>query len=298
MLENIYSNASELHCAPHTYKYAEKNSSCFTHSELRLIASEFNKKKHPSIPKIKAKTKKELTEKLIEAYKHICDKHQFCWIRQTLTEPEKIKRLESAFRPKKPESWDRDHNTWLNTYDILNVMQQYDKLYKDFSFLGVYPIDFAEKNSSGYCIGELMCDFDIHKNMLEQKKKRFGIVFNTDKSTGPGQHWISLYCDLNPKRNNYGIYYYDSVANPTPPQVVRFMKKIAEQVNDPKFEVKHNKIQRQFSNYDCGVFSCVILTQCLKDIPFDHICKRMHTDKEINRLRDVLYRPNLRPHTA
>ena len=54
----------------------------------------------------------------------------------------------------------------------------------------------------------------------------------------------------------------------------------------------YNKIQKKFDNYDCGVFSEVFLTQILKDIPFDVICQKMKTDREINALRDVLYTPS------
>lgn len=288
VLKETYKNPTELYCSPKKYNNAEKNSTCYSHSELKMLAGEFNK--HSSDKKIKGKTKKELAAELLKAYKPICDKNQYCWIKQTLTNTNKINKLESNFRIQMPYSWIDDQNTWLNTYDILYVMKQYEELYKDFSFLTVTPIDFAERNSSGQCIGDMLCDFDI-KNLLAQKKTRFGIVFNTDPSTAQGQHWETCYCNLNPKKPNYGIYFYDSVANPCPRQIKTFMKKIVDQVNDPKFESKENKIQKQASDFDCGMFCIVFLTQCLKNIKFDEICKRMHTDKKINELRRVLYRP-------
>ena len=59
-----------------------------------------------------------------------------------------------------------------------------------------------------------------------------------------------------------------------------------------KFAMRYNRIQKQFDNYDCGVFSEVFITQMLKNISFDEICKRMKSDRDINKLRDVLYTPS------
>lgn len=291
-MDKIYTDPSELHCSPASHKYAEKDKTCFSNGELKLLVKEFNKK---SPKKIKATTKKETIKQLLEAYKPICDKHQFCWIRKTLTDGEQINKLEQAFRHKKPESWDSDQNTWLNTYDILYVMKQYELLYKDYVFLGVYPIDFQEHNVYGRCIGDMLCNFNIEEKILNNKKKRFGVVFNTDNSRGSGQHWISLYCNFNKRHKNYGIYFYDSVGNNPPGEVIRFMNQICEQVNKKQFENKSNTIQKQFSNYDCGVYSIIFQTQCLKDVYFDNICERMKKDKEVNQLRNILYRPNILP---
>lgn len=292
-MEEVYHNASELHCSPRrAHAFAEKNSTCFNHKELKLLAGEFNKRR-PRSEHIKGRTKKELVEQLLVAYKHICDKHQFCWIKQTMTDPEKIAKLEKAFRPKKPESWDENHNTWLNTLDIMYVMEQYEGLHKDYAFLGVFPIDFAEHDTFGKCIGDVMCNLDVRKF----DKKRFAIVFNTDPSYKGGQHWICVFCDLRPKSKNYGIYYYDSVANAPPREITEFMARTVDQVGDIKFKAYENKVQRQFSNYDCGVFVQVFITQMLKNIhKFKYVCEHMHKDKEINKIRDVLYRPNLKTH--
>lgn len=321
-LENVYAGPAEIHCSPKAHKFAEKDRTCFSHGELKLLAREFNKKAASGTPKINGRTKKELVGKLLTAYKNICDKHQFCWIKQTLTDSKKVAKLEDAFRPAKPLPWESDRNTWLNTYDILYVMEQYEELYKDYVFLGVYPIDFASKDSFGTCIGSPivlkeekkevksfnMCDFDIKRDILDKNKKRFGIVFNTDPSHRGGAHWYGLYCSLDTRKGNpnFGVYTYDSVANSPQKEVREFMKKIASQVEalkgvrpefaKRKFEAKANETQKQFGNNECGVFSLAYQTQMLKNIAFDTVCKRMKNDAYMNKLRDVFYRPNLKNH--
>ena len=45
-------------------------------------------------------------------------------------------------------------------------------------------------------------------------KEKIGIIFNTDYSTGPGEHWVSFYVDLigRNRKKKPGIYFFDSVA--------------------------------------------------------------------------------------
>ena len=280
--------AEELHCSPVAYKRAETNNTCFNHNELKLLAKEFNKH---SDKKIKLSSSKNLLVKdLEESYKHICDKKQFCWISQHLSNTSKQEKLFTNFRPSKPKSWYSNKNTWLNTYNLLYVMQQYELLYKDFEFMGVHPIDFAEKDTYGNCIGDLLCDIDI-KHFSSNKKTRFAIILNLDTSNGPGTHWCGVYCNMNKKKPNYGIYYYDSVGEPYKDRVKRFFNNIKTQVNDPDFEVRYNNIQAQFGNNECGMFSMVFVTQCLKHVPFNDICKGMKGDAYMNELRNLLYRP-------
>ena len=286
----------DLHCAPIAFQKNGDINTCFNHSELKLLANEFNKhskKSSNNNKKIKvSQTKDGLVENLKTAYREICNENQFCWIEQHLSNSSKKEQLLQKFRPIKPLSWYKNKNTWLNTYDIQYVLEQYQVLHKNFKFLGVQPIDFESKNSSNNCIGDDFCDFTVAK-LKSLKKTQFAAVFNTDPSYKSGQHWISMYCNVNPKKPNYGIYFYDSVANDAPKEIRKFAQRIVKEMNDPKFKYHENRIQRQRSSYDCGVFSIVFITQCLKYIEFNEICERMHYDNYINSLRDVLYRPNL-----
>lgn len=284
-------NHSNLHCSPYSQKFYAKSGSCYSTKELHFIANEYNKLAKTEEDKInvKNKTKKQVHNEISKKFKHLCKK-ELCWANQIKNEKFKEK-VENSFRPLKPKEWYADKQTWLNTYDILYVMEQYHKLYTNFQFMGVYPIDFASNYSNGECIGEKLCNFNIKKT-LPSNKTQFAIVLNLDYHNQPGSHWVSIYCNLDPKKNNFGIYYYDSVANEPPKEALEFMYLVKSQIKKPNFELKYNKIQKQFDNYDCGMFSIIFLTQCLKYISFDYICKNMKTDKEINELRDVIYHPS------
>lgn len=288
------------HCSPVKTVALAKSpfKTCFNLKELKLVAEDYNRSvTDPSKRiRIQGKTKEQLHLEIRKRLESYCDKEQ-CWIEQDFLSGSKKRILDSAFRPKTPKEWYKNRRTWLNTYDILYVMKQYEHLYKDFMFLGVFPIDFSSHYSSGACIGDSACTLDI-SNVLRSGKTRFAMVLNLDKHTQSGSHWVAVYCGLDPKKVNFGIYYYDSVAQGPPKEVQEFIKKIQGQVNNhfakdtaSKFNVQHNKTQKQFKNTECGMFSIVFLTQMLKHIPFDTICSKMRKDDGINSLRDMIYRP-------
>ncbi len=285
----------QLHCSPRNSKYAFENSTCFSKKDLQLIAREYNRH---SANKIKITGKKEhllqnLREKLYDKCKH----NEHCWTTLPFIDNKYRKYLDTVFRPPKPKEWYSDKNTWLNTLDILACMEQYQHLYKDFIFFGVYPIDGLETTNDGICYGDKMCEFSIKS--LKNNINQFALILNTDPHDKNGLHWVSLYCNINTKKNNFGIYFYDSVGTPPPVQVKRFMKKIKSQIDSlytheisKNFSSRYNKTTVQFKGSECGIFSQVFITQMVKYIPFDLLCENMKNDDDINKLRDVLYRPD------
>jgi hypothetical protein len=266
--------------------------------DLKTIASDLNKTL-PKSKQIKSGTREYMHKQIDHALIDKCQSKEYCWIQQDFIHPTKQRILEKAFRPLKPRTWYDNSRTWLNTYDILNVMQQYEELYKSFKFLGVHPIDFQKSFDNGRCIGENMCSFHI-SHLLNQGKTHFGMVLNQDYHHQSGSHWVAVYCNLNPEKKNFGIYYYDSVANSAQQEVVAFFKTIQQQVKEvipssfTKFKLQYNKIQKQFKNTECGMFSIIFLTQCAKQkYSFKFITENMYNDDDVNRVRNIIYRPRL-----
>lgn len=273
-----------MYCSPSHFKHSTRGT-CFSQDEIKTIADDINKKRN-------AKTAVKTLNDIKNHFAPKCGNKEYCWIEQLSYETRK--RLEHVFRPRKPRAWTRNKRTWLNTDDINFVMIQYEALHKDFKYLGTHPIDFAQRYD-GFCVGRDLCDFDI-KNLGD--KKRFAMVLNLDRHDESGSHWVSLYCNLNPAKKNFGIYYYDSVSSPPGDEVVAFMESICKQVRkyhprlSKRFERRENTVQRQFKNTECGMFCIVYLTQCVKNIySFDEICTKMKTDDDINKIRDAIYRP-------
>jgi hypothetical protein len=168
---------NNLHCSPYNQiKYGEKDGTCYSLKDLRAIANEYNKLTNTEKINVK-KPKQELHEELEKAFQSIC-KDELCWVNNDLIKNHQLKTaVKNSFRPLKPREWYYDKKTWLNTYDILFVMEQYEKLYKNFKFMGVFPIDFQEKDESDYCIGDDLCNF--HISYLSESKKK--TIWNYNK---------------------------------------------------------------------------------------------------------------------
>lgn len=287
--------ASPNHCSPSVVKGS--SNTCFSREFLVMIAKIYNQSHEDKIEIIK-KSKTALWKSIDSKLKRTCGSKETCWIEQPFIKKEErvYSKLEKSFRPAKPLSWYKNENEWLNTYDILNVMNQYQDADKSFKFIGVFPIDFAAKSDNGSCVVQQMCNLDI-KKLWKDKVKKIGIIFNTDKHNESGSHWISMFIGLNPKARNYGIYFYDSVAMKPPRELVVFMKETQKDLValHPKYADKLHTLvnvkRRQYLNSLCGVYSMLFIISMLKNT-FEYTCEHMGKDNDVQIFRDILYRPS------
>jgi|TARA_B100000886_G_C20372472_1_gene470233 hypothetical protein len=293
-------------CAPGV-KY--NDGSCLTKDNLIEIAENFPKKN------IKTNvSKKELVDTLQKEFKNKYNcKDQLCWLDQTF-----VKRLNNeninkfTFRPFGPNK----KYDWLSTLDINAVVEQYEKNKNDFIFLGAVPYDFQEIEP------ELdNMDFDklrngeLNENFNQGKKtNKMGMVINLDDHTKGGSHWVSLFANFDKNQ----IYFFDSFAKPPGKKIKKFINKIAKymyknkynkdlfvnhvikkmknQENSTsvdklnKFDIRHNTIQHQFNNSECGVYSINFLVRLANGETFDDITKNILGDKFINNCRKTYFR--------
>ncbi len=92
------------------------------------------------------------------------------------------------YAPIAPETWKKNKNTWLTTKDIKNVLNQYDKLYTNFRFIGPSPIDWFEKaKTTNSCICRYLCELN-YDNLIKEGIEKVGIVFNLDEHYKKGSH--------------------------------------------------------------------------------------------------------------
>jgi hypothetical protein len=215
---------------------------CMSLKTLKELANKINKEeKYKNIKNIKVnqyneKNKKKLLKNIKK--KLSCDTNiDLCVLKK---ENEFYNILKNDFKPKGPI----DKDKWLSSLDIINVMEHYEKKYKNFEFLGPFPIDF-------YFVYK---DFRKRnfKKMFKNKKK-IGIIFNTDVSTGNGEHWITLYIDLEEKY----IYFFDSVGDKPTNEIktlINDLKKEYEKYNY-NFKIEINKKEFQKDNSSCGIWA-------------------------------------------
>ena len=211
--------------------YCSPNSSdkisCFDNEALYNIANRFNKQ----YPTHKIDMPKELDDieredfwrrlniKINQATG--CSTEE-CWLKQDFVDSE----YEDNFKPKYPNEWLNNKNTWLSTYDINNVLKQYEKN-NYYKYIGAIPIDFDKKLAIGMCVVNELCNLNL-KRLYLSGIRYIGAVFNLDKHDQPGSHWVSLFINL----INGGIYYFDSYGSSPPKEVIILMERIRVMGNE------------------------------------------------------------------
>jgi hypothetical protein len=292
-------------CAP-SKKF--EDGSCFSLESLKLIANKYNEKNEKTKINI-SDNKKELVNKLKTIFSDYCNS-QVCWLRTDLVKSLNNEEInEDTFRPAgPPKKYD-----WLSTTNINDVLSQYEELYPEFVFLGAVPNDFEELP----VLGLSDINFD---NFINDKKTKIGLVINLDTHKQSGSHWVALYTDL----INNQIYYFDSVGKKPGKRIKKFNNKIFKylynkknnkniDVNDifnvyskkkkisskyfkmlnnklNKFDIRHNQIQHQQENSECGVYSINFILRIVKGETFDNIVQNITTDEEVNKCRKVYFR--------
>ncbi len=278
-------------CAPGK-KYTE--GTCFTLDNLKIMAEEYNRNHQDriNITDNKKQLLRELNKRFQKEYECNND-DQVCWVSSKLVKNIKDENIHYTFRPKGPSK----QYEWLSTRDIEGVMKQYEHNNKDFVFLGAMPSDFDELPIYG------TTELDFSK--LEDNTPKIGAVINLDTHNQPGSHWVALYANL--KKNT--VYYFDSFAkrpqrrinmfirrllthmynkkNNTKFTVSEFMKKYH---NSKDYDVRYNKIQHQFKNSECGVYSMNFIIRLLSGETFDNIVNNITNDDEMNSCRNTYFR--------
>lgn len=219
-----------------------------------------------------------------EIHKRVGDKcsSQKCWTEQSfINNMDKFGREELekfTFRPEGPEG----KFEWLNTYNINDVMKQYENKHRDFKYMGTVPMDFDDIDRLG--IRKLN-----YEDLAKKGKTKLGIVFNLDESWKRGSHWVSMYADL--KKNK--VLYFDSYGLPPEPRVRKLMRRISKAIEkmNPGSDViaDHNKVRHQFKNSECGVYSINFIVRMLRGDEFKDVCNSKTSDDQINKCRKAYF---------
>jgi hypothetical protein len=193
-------------------------------------------------------------------------------------------------KPKAPESWAVNPEEWLSSDDIDHVENQFTKLFSKYYFLGTFPIDFDKKSETGKCLVSSLCSLDlsrIYKNGFTQ----IGIIFNTDVSTGPGKHWVAVFCDIGPEFEYPRITYFDSYSHKPEKEIQVLMKRWRDQwmktgIHSEPMKLTYNKTRHQYEDSECGMYCLYFHLCCLLGIPMEERIP----DPVVRGLRGMLFR--------
>ena len=286
---NVYkpklTKKKKVYCSPSNRK---NKYSCFTKPSLLKIAKTWNQNNSENkIVLGSANTVKKIWKRINGKLKEKCY-GEWCWIEQDFVKSLQDEEINNTFRPKLPREWCHKTRDWLSTTDIESVMVQYEDVYDDFYFIGPVPIDFDDELSAGYCVVDELCKINL-KNLKKKGIKRVGIVFNLDKHTETGSHWIAMFLDL----NKQGIYYWDSYGEKPPKEVRILVKKLQSQGKNMKLNLKYqrNTKRHQFKTSECGVYCMYFIVKLLQGKKFKEFTHQIVKDDEMNTKRGYFYSP-------
>ena len=193
-------------------------------------------------------------------------------------------------RPRRPLKWDGDPDMWLNNFDIINCLKQYEQAYSWFRFLGVFPIDFSapdpyKQSKSPKCLYQETCKLNL-KNEYAKGIRGISLIFNLDPHFKDGSHWVALYINLQDIKKPF-IGYFDSYGYDVPPLIGRLMRSFKLQIRT--CELGYNARQFQFGDSECGMFSMYFIICMMCGISFENFCKTAVNDNYMLELRKILF---------
>ena len=182
------------------------------------------------------------------------------------------KELETRFKPEGPLGY----TELLNNFNIDEVLDQMTKAFKGFYHIPFQMIDFAEQartDSDGVRTGSFARDrnlatIDIIKKYKEGYRQ-FGVVLNTDYSSGPGKHWFCIFIDM--KSKPFTIEYFNSSGNMPLVQVSAWMIDTKMKLSElgPTEVVRVATERLQEDDYSCGVWSLYYIVSRLNGVEPD-----------------------------
>jgi hypothetical protein len=274
----------KLSCSPEN---KGKEYTCYTDEDLHKLSDMWNAR-HPD-KKIVSKDPKQIWEQLKTYNSTVCNKES-CWIRQMTKNTKMEKELLDSFAPESPEKWKMNPNEWLSSIDIIKVMNQYEKKYKCFEFLGPSPIDYDTQLLQGECVWEELCHFDLEKQ-IKKGKTKVGIIFNLDTHDKGGSHWVSMFVNI--KKGT--IFYFDSAGEKVPAQIKKFADMVTKQGTKLQIPIKfkfdqNHPVEHQYGNTECGVYSLFFIVHMLEDKITAHYLKtHMIKDKYMEQFRKIYF---------
>lgn len=249
----------------------------FDEEEVENLRNVYNSE-HPQESPIPKGSMKTVWANIRKRLHDICKNSNECVVQSLIT------------KPQAPDSWKSNTHEWLSSLDIDKIEKEYMKVFSSYYYVGAVPIDFDKHSNTGTCLVDSLCSLDI-ASLYKKGYTQIGIVFNTDVSTGPGQHWIALFCDIRPELEFPRITYFDSYAKKPEKEVQRLMKRWKDSwdatgIHKKPMETTYNKVRHQYQDSECGMYSVYFHYCCLLGISME---KRI-PDEVVRGLRGMLFR--------
>lgn len=208
-----------------------------------------------------------------------------------LGESDVLSILKKHFKPSGPAFT----TEWLSNYNIDDVLDQFEKKYPSFFHVYFQMRDFAKKKlsesekRSPELLKHSLNDVDFAKK-IKEGSTTFGCVFNTDVSTGSGEHWFCLFGDF--RKEPYQLEYFNSSGDAPLDEIQVWLdrtKHDLEKKTGKTVEVIICRTRHQYDSHSCGPYSLYYIVNRLKGIPAETFDKSVGGDKRMMEWRRELF---------
>ena len=252
-----------LKCGPVQENYF----TCYDNDTLHKLRDGWNAR-HKHHNRIETNDPNEIWTALKQRLNQSC-RNEACWMKQ-LMGPDSAPGSEDTFAPEAPKSWIRDPDEWLSSEDIENVMKQYEDKFPTFEFLGPSPSDYSAPKTAGVCVWEELCNFSLNK-YVDAGTHKIGVIFNTDPHTEDGEHWVSLFINIDSNRNgtnkaNNYVFFFDSTGDRPQKEIREFIETVTQQGRalGIRFKYYENRKQHQKRNTECGMYALFMIVNLIE----------------------------------
>lgn len=198
--------------------------------------------------------------------------------------------VKNIFKPIGPS----DSYDLLDNFNIDNALKQWcehsiELFKRKFYHIPYQMIDFDKVKSE-------LSKINIMK-LISNGYDCFGVVLNTDVSTGGGKHWFALFSDFKHNgtdKDPYTLEYFNSSGNKPMTEVDIFLERTRYELlkNHGKYlDIIRSAPKRlQHDDNSCGIWSIMYIYSRLKGHPYDWFYKVDANDKDMFLLRSHFFR--------
>ncbi len=207
----------------------------------------------------------------------------------------------------KPITKSFNGNYWMNNTDIDSIQYQFQTLFPGYYYSNIHMIDLimydpsnAHLMENGHRIKSIR-----EVNFIDELKKinnkltyngelkNYGIVINTDSSSGQGIHWFSIFIDFEAtpiKIEYFNSSGYDIKNVKFKTYFMNLADEITREVRKAVF-VKVTDVQHQKNNTaNCGSFSLFYIYRRLCKTHHEFFANNKITDEKMEAFRKFLFR--------
>ena len=271
------SDSTRLNCHPRFRKQKNTTTTCFDDNVIHEMIRQYNAKHVGKNSIIDSMNPNILGKKMRDEG---CIKED-CWVDKLIDDRRKGDKMKKDYlAPFYEDKWNDKDNAWLSNFDINAVMKQYEEIDHTFEFDPCTTIDFRKKLSDGNCVSNELCNFSL-KEKIQRGKKKIATVINTTKHDKEGEHWFSIFINIEDK---FLFFFDSSPPSRIPKQVKEFFDLIQKQglelLPPIKFEIKSNVgNEHQMTSSECGMYSIFFIKTLLTNSSILHGGKQVTPDE-------------------